>query len=67
LGHSQTFRGPKRMSALPPKADIRVARRDVCYGPKAEVGCSFNQLVGATGQCDRKGEAEYLGCLEVDH
>jgi len=33
MGH--TFAGSKRMSALPPKADIRVAHRHVCFGQKA--------------------------------
>jgi hypothetical protein len=32
-GHKQTFDQPNRTSALPPKADIRVAHRHVCFGP----------------------------------
>ena len=35
LRHFQTFAGSKRKSALPPKADIRVTHRHVCYGPEA--------------------------------
>ena len=33
LGHIRTSREPNHMSALPPKADIRVTRRQVCFGP----------------------------------
>jgi hypothetical protein len=32
-GQRQTFGESWRKSALPPKADIRVARRLVCFGP----------------------------------
>jgi hypothetical protein len=33
LGHLQTLAGSKRMSALPPKADIKVTHRHVRLGP----------------------------------
>ena len=36
-GHLQTFSEPKRMSALPPKADIAEAREHVRFGPKADM------------------------------
>ena len=32
-GQKQTFGEPNRMSALPPKADIRITLRHVCFGP----------------------------------
>jgi hypothetical protein len=35
------------ISALPPKADMCVATRDVRYGPKADIGTLFEQLVRA--------------------
>jgi hypothetical protein len=37
-GQKQTSGKPNRMSAYPPKADIRVMHRHVCYGPKADIG-----------------------------
>src|SRR5262249_9652910 len=36
----QTFAVRKVMSALPPKADMCGATRDVRYGPKADIGAS---------------------------
>jgi hypothetical protein len=38
LGHKRTFRTATIMSALPPKADMRGAARDVRYGPIADIG-----------------------------
>ena len=38
LGQKQTFAAQRVMSALPPKADMCGATRDVCYGPKADIG-----------------------------
>src|SRR5262249_59909127 len=35
-GHKQTFRRVRWMSALPPKANIRVTHHHVRYGPQAE-------------------------------
>jgi len=35
LGHKQTFRDVRLMSALPPKANIRERVLDVRFGPKA--------------------------------
>jgi hypothetical protein len=37
LGHKQTFAPQKAMSALPPKADMCGATRDVRFGPKADI------------------------------
>jgi hypothetical protein len=37
LGQKQTFAGSKPTSALPPKADIRVMHRHVCFGPNPDI------------------------------
>ena len=37
LGHKQTFAVQKGMSALPPKADMCSATRDVRFVPKADI------------------------------
>ena len=37
LGQKQTFSYVRAMSALPPKADIRVRRSDVRFVPKADI------------------------------
>src|SRR4029450_10226263 len=37
LGQKQTLAPQKVMSALPPKADIRGAKRNVCFGPIADI------------------------------
>jgi len=37
LGHKQTFATPAGMSALPQKADVRGAKTDVRFGPKADI------------------------------
>jgi hypothetical protein len=39
LGQKQTYAPQNVMSALPPKADMCGAARDVCFGPKAD-SCS---------------------------
>jgi hypothetical protein len=41
LGHKQTFCDPKAMSALPPKADMCGAIRDVCFGPRGDNPLNF--------------------------
>ena len=38
MGQKQTFAPQKVMSALPPKADMCGAARDVRYGPEADIG-----------------------------
>jgi hypothetical protein len=37
LGHKRTFAAQNGMSALPLKADMFGATRDVRYGPKADI------------------------------
>jgi hypothetical protein len=37
MGHEQTSRHVRVMSALPPKADIRQRIEHVCYVPKADI------------------------------
>jgi hypothetical protein len=37
LGHKRTWCHVSAMSALPPKADMCGATRDVCFGPKADI------------------------------
>ena len=45
LGQNATCASQKVMSALPPKADMCGATRDVCYGPKADIVALFNHLI----------------------
>src|SRR5262249_6590432 len=47
LGQKRTFALHKIMSALPPKADMCSATRDVRFGPKADMAHLFNHLVGS--------------------
>ena len=58
MGHFQTFGESKRMSGLPPEADIRVTHRYVRLGPQAEVGPSqrFWPLWAMGAYLDRCGE-----------
>ena len=37
MGQKETFAGSERKSALPPKADINLPQRHVCFGPTAEI------------------------------
>jgi hypothetical protein len=48
-GQRQTFGESWRKSALPPKADIRVARRLVCFGPQADISSILT--VRTLGRC----------------
>src|SRR5215471_5761446 len=71
LGHKQTYTVDYGMSALPLKADMCSATRDVRFGPKAslrpqQIARSLNQLVGASEQRRRHSEAECLGSYQVD-
>jgi hypothetical protein len=45
LGHKQTFAVQNGMSALPPKADMCGATRDVRFGPIADIGKLFDHFV----------------------
>ena len=55
------------MSALPPKADMCGATRDVRFGPKADMPTLFNYLIGALLEVHRNFKAERLGGLEIDN
>jgi hypothetical protein len=46
LGHQRTCAVQKGMSALPPKADIGGAKRNVCFVPIADIVGLFDHLVG---------------------
>jgi hypothetical protein len=49
LGQKQTLALQKGMSALPPKADMCGATRDVRFGQKADIGAQISrQKIGAT-------------------
>ena len=54
------------MSALPPKADMCGATRDVRFVPIADIGDLFDHLVGAALHRLWHGNAERLGGLEID-
>jgi hypothetical protein len=41
LGQKQTYAAHNLMSALPPKADMRVAQGHVCFGPEADIALLF--------------------------
>src|SRR5262245_40424282 len=72
LGQKQKFAPQKVMSALPPKADMCGATRDVRFGPKAD-SCSaakrslFDHLVGAGENRRWNCQAERLGRFKIDH
>ena len=67
LGQKQTFAAQKIMSALPPKADMCAATRNVRFVPKADIANLFDNLVSTCEHGRRHGEAEGLGRLEIDH
>src|SRR4029453_13510577 len=54
------------MSALPPKADMCGATRDVRFGPIADITL-FDHLVGAGDEGRRQGETKRLGGLGFDN
>jgi hypothetical protein len=47
LGHQRTMQWQKGISALPPKADMCGAARDVRFGPIADVAGLFDHFAGA--------------------
>jgi len=55
LGQKQTFAVQKRMSALPPKADMCGATRDVRFVPIADIVviCDMRQLFQACSSAPR--------------
>jgi hypothetical protein len=70
LGQKRTYAVQKAMSALPPKADMCGATRDVCFGPIADSRSAakrslFDHLIGACEQRRRHGDAECPGCFEI--
>ena len=55
------------MSASPLKADRCSAKRNVRYGPKADISqVSLDDLVGAAKHCWGHHKAERLGGFEID-
>jgi len=66
LGQKQTCAAQKVMSALPPKADMCSATRDVRLCQKRTLARLFDDLVGASDECVRDVDAQRLGSLEVD-
>src|SRR5262245_5762527 len=62
----RTFPYAQAMSALPPKADMCDATRDVRFGPKADIQSRlFDDPVGSGEQRRGYGETERLCCLQV--
>ena len=67
LGQKRTFAVQIVMSALPPKADMCGAKRNVRFVPIADIQSRlFDDLVGAGEQHRRHGEADRFRGLEVD-
>src|SRR5262249_37149015 len=67
LGQKQTYAVHNGMSALPPKADMCGATRDVRFGPKADIGSLFDHPVGALLEMHRHVEAKRLSGFQIDH
>jgi hypothetical protein len=66
LGQKRTFRSAIGMSALPPKADMCDATRDVRYGPRADIRTAadnslFDDIIGKRNQRWRHAKSERLG------
>jgi hypothetical protein len=53
LGHKRTYAAQKVMSALPPKADICGATRDVRFVPIADLGSERHATFFATSDAMR--------------
>ena len=60
LGHKQTCAVQKVMSALPPKADMCSATRDVRFVPIADIGHLFDHLIGAGDEVGCNGQTKRL-------
>ena len=74
MGHKQTFAVQKGMSALPPKADMCAATRDVRFVPIADIAVAANHLCysAITGGGDDEKAAIRLfavrsGCVASAH
>ena len=71
LGQKRTLAHVRVMSALPPKADIRIDRQDVCFVLKAD-SCGaansslFDHLVGNSEQRRRDRDTEPVCGFAVD-
>ena len=65
LGQKQTFAVQKAMSALPPKADMCGATRDVRFVPRADIHL-LDHLVSAAEHRLRHNDAKRLRGFEVD-
>src|SRR5262245_25347704 len=55
------------MSALPPKADMCSARNHVCFGPKADMVTSLDQIICAGNQRKGYADAEFLGSFKINY
>ena len=66
LGQKQTCAAQKVMSALPPKADMCGATRDVRFVPKRTLRRSFDQLIGLREQALWHDNADCSRRWQVD-
>ena len=66
LGQKQTCAVQKGMSALPPKADMCDATRDVRFAPKADLACLFDHFIGSGEKDCWHSNAKLFRGLEID-
>jgi hypothetical protein len=66
FGQKRTFAARNGMSALPPRADMCSALAHVCFGPIADIGWLFDQLVCTAEQLPWYLEAKRLCGCEID-
>ena len=59
LGHKRTYAVQQAMSALPPRADMCGATRDVRYGPEADIPAHIGWM------CAKGPKAEIVSALPV--
>jgi hypothetical protein len=64
-GHKQTFAAQNGMSALPPIADMCSAKRNVCFGPIADIGSTSDEHRDARQNNPDLGGLARLG-LDLD-
>ena len=67
FGQKRTCAAQKVMSALPPKADMYSATRDVRFVPIAEISPLLDHLVGNGEHTRRYCEAELFGRSKIDN